>query len=659
MISRSIRSACSIFMAILVFFSGIAFAVYADEYDSASLRRDILECRLESAGASDAQEFIDGWMTDYAGDGTADWYALCLARDGEYDFSRYAAALEPMISDPGLRATERQRIALAYDAAGGTGIDIGNIVDETWDQLGVMSEIYALMLINSADAVSTANEAEIVRSLLERQFSDGGWALGGQYSDIDITAMAIQALSAYRSSDAVSQSIDTALSLLSARQRSDGSYQSYGTSCAESCAQVIIALEQLGLDPQSDERFIKNGYTAVDALMSFRSQSGAFAHILGGADNAMATVQAYEAFTAMECSGLYILSEKTVEIELPAEDEAPEPEVMPAVTTAVPEVNEPQLQTTTSAAAVDKPENIVSSKPLAETATEQPEAEAGAEEEIPEDEEASADEPEEEAADETAAPETETETVDAAEELTEAATTVTSPAEITASTSSAESAEATSVTTAEEVMEVNPVTDPPDKPDSGDGWKTVAYVTIGAIFAASAAYPAIRRNFSWKRTAASAAVCLTAAGAVHFINIQTPEEYYSRNLEDIDADSLTVTLSVNCATIADELGGKYEIIPETELVLLEGESVFDILERVLAYNKVTFDYDGNFETDIYITGIDDIYEMDYGGMSGWMYLVNGENPDVGCGAYIPQDGDVIEWKYTLEMGHDLGLEEYK
>ena len=49
--------------------------------------------------------------------------------------------------------------------------------------------------------------------------------------------------------------------------------------------------------------------------------------------------------------------------------------------------------------------------------------------------------------------------------------------------------------------------------------------------------------------------------------------------------------------------------------------------------------------------------MDYGEMSGWMYRVNGEFPDVGCGAYQLRDGDVIEWLYTREIGRDLELEE--
>jgi len=56
---------------------------------------------------------------------------------------------------------------------------------------------------------------------------------------------------------------------------------------------------------------------------------------------------------------------------------------------------------------------------------------------------------------------------------------------------------------------------------------------------------------------------------------------------------------------------------------------------------------------VYISGINHIYEFDYGELSGWMYRVNGGTPSVGCGSYILSDGDKIEWLYTCELGEDL------
>jgi hypothetical protein len=52
----------------------------------------------------------------------------------------------------------------------------------------------------------------------------------------------------------------------------------------------------------------------------------------------------------------------------------------------------------------------------------------------------------------------------------------------------------------------------------------------------------------------------------------------------------------------------------------------------------------------YIVGINGIYEMDHGDLSGWIYTVNGESVSVGCSDCELKDGDVIAWEYTLELG---------
>ena len=55
----------------------------------------------------------------------------------------------------------------------------------------------------------------------------------------------------------------------------------------------------------------------------------------------------------------------------------------------------------------------------------------------------------------------------------------------------------------------------------------------------------------------------------------------------------------------------------------------------------------------YIEGINNIYEFSCGELSGWMYCVNGEYPNVGCSDYKIKDGDNIEWYYTCDLGEDL------
>ena len=81
-------------------------------------------------------------------------------------------------------------------------------------------------------------------------------------------------------------------------QLNDGGFGSWGTVNSESCAQVIVALTALGIDPTADSRFVKNGLTVLDALASFYVTGGGFRHTAGGERNGMATEQGYYALAA-------------------------------------------------------------------------------------------------------------------------------------------------------------------------------------------------------------------------------------------------------------------------------------------------------------------------------------------------------------------------
>lgn len=132
--------------------------------------------------------------------------------------------------------------------------------------------------------------------------ADGGWALEGataEASDVDMTAMAIQALAPYYKTNAnVKSAVDKALGLLSTMQQPDGGYASWGTVNSESCAQVIVALTALGIDPTVDSRFIKNGISVLDALCSYYVTGGGFSHTSGEGRDGMATEQGYYALAA-------------------------------------------------------------------------------------------------------------------------------------------------------------------------------------------------------------------------------------------------------------------------------------------------------------------------------------------------------------------------
>ena len=91
---------------------------------------------------------------------------------------------------------------------------------------------------------------------------------------------------------------------------------------------------------------------------------------------------------------------------------------------------------------------------------------------------------------------------------------------------------------------------------------------------------------------------------------------------------------------------------ETEMEICEGDTVFDVLLEARDAYKIHMEYSGGKKTE-YIEGIGNLYEFDGGRWSGWMFSVNGEYIDVGCGQCEVKDGDVIRWDYTCDLGLDL------
>lgn len=135
---------------------------------------------------------------------------------------------------------------------------------------------------------------------------------------------------------------------------------------------------------------------------------------------------------------------------------------------------------------------------------------------------------------------------------------------------------------------------------------------------------------------------------------------------EIGDEEWTCTLSVSCATILDNMAlcdpEKRELVPEDGWILepmtvtfYAGESVFNVLQRTLKEQGIHMEhsYTPAYHS-AYVEGINNLYEFDVGEYSGWMYSVNGWFPNYGCSRYLLQDGDVVEWKYTCDLGSDVG-----
>lgn len=131
------------------------------------------------------------------------------------------------------------------------------------------------------------------------------------------------------------------------------------------------------------------------------------------------------------------------------------------------------------------------------------------------------------------------------------------------------------------------------------------------------------------------------------------------------ASGLTCKLSISCANLVDNdvlVEAKRPLVPEdgwllepVDCAFAEGESVFDVLNRVVRENKIHMEFvETPAYNSVYIEGIGNLYEFDGGPQSGWMYSVNGEFPNYGCSSVKLKDGDVVEWVYTCDLGNDVG-----
>lgn len=263
-------------------------------------------------------------VTPTVGSMGGEWEILGLARSGNLDqdvIDNYLANVVSTLKDNNgvlheKRYTDYSRVGLALTSI---GVDVTNVggynllqplsdYDQTVWQ-GVNGAIWALIAVDShgyefpqAESGKTQNSRDmLVDNILMQELSDGGWDLSGQSADPDITAMAIQALAPYYgTNEDVKKAVDRGIKRLSAIQNNNGSYATYGSETSESCSQVIVALTAMGIDPNTDKRFVKNGRSVLDALLEYANEDGSFRHVLEGEANQIATEQAYYALTAYE-----------------------------------------------------------------------------------------------------------------------------------------------------------------------------------------------------------------------------------------------------------------------------------------------------------------------------------------------------------------------
>lgn len=547
-----------VFTFVLIFAAAGCIPATAENAKTERLTDGIVAYNLKSTSSASIQDWIDGYLTENADNGT-EWYVIALSNYGKYDFTSYKKALGDYLSSNEVgSASSRLKFALALIAAGEKNSPfITEFLENSVGEQGIMSLVFGLHILNNGYTCEKYSVKALTEELLSLQSDDGGWSLTGKNGDVDVTAMTVQALAPqYKGSAEVRTATDKALVFLSSRQNSDGTFSSYGVSNPESISQVIIALSSLGINAENDTRFIKNSKNLFDALELFHSTDGGYSHKQGEDTDSTATVQVFcaaVAFKKMRSGGspFYVFSQENNIIIEPPEEEKTE-----------------------------------------------------------------------------------------VEEITQE----TNP-EKTSVTNQSEKAETSYSQISEAEKEIS-------KTNVSYKIGLIAFIIIAAVCICAIMFAAKKRKSTGYLIVIAVAVFLIIFVAV--TNIK-PFETVDNSSAPNDIVG-TVTISIRCDTIKDK---NSDMIPENGVILEETEfqisaedTVYDVLSQVCQENGIHFEVTGSKDT-LYVEGIFNIYEKDYGDLSGWMYFVNGTSPSVGCGNYVLSDKDEIVWCYTCELGEDL------
>lgn len=262
-----------------------------------------------------------------------EWAVLGLARAGvelsdayiQAYYDKVVAYVKANIGSDGVlvdpeshnpTVTDNERIILALTAIGKDPANVGgknllaalqdrNIMQVTnTSDTDINGLVFGLLALNSGNY--TQDSYWLVQAILTQQNEDGSWSSSADTKpdgDVDMTAMALQALAPYCNEGGdttVNAAVDKALQWLSAK------YKNTGYTSAESCAQVVVALSALQLNANSDSSFVKTvdgAPTSVlgDLLRYYLGEGQGFKHTASGktADQ-KATEQALYAMAAYE-----------------------------------------------------------------------------------------------------------------------------------------------------------------------------------------------------------------------------------------------------------------------------------------------------------------------------------------------------------------------
>lgn len=655
--------------ALLIMISCILLPVSAAARGSDTAGQLLGGISVYKQNGSSTQQWINGELTDNAGV-SGEWYIMALSQTGSYDFSKYQKALLAYLKNNHIAsATSREKYALALICTGSNDSYITETLENSAGKQGLMSYIFALHIVNNGYTSGDITADKLISDILALQKTDGGFAVIGNYGDPDCSAMTLAALAPYyKTNSKVKTACEKALGFLSKAQQTSGAYTSFGNENCESTAQVLLALSSLGIDPCSDSRFIKSGHDIIDAMAGFALDSGGFEHIRGEGVNESATVQAFYCLTAYERftkgKGAFFVFDKR------AAQKRPDKPDKPKVTTTVTSKHSDTTDKKTTATKKDGT-TVTQAKTTRKTSAV---TAGGNEDTVRITTSVSGSENIGGNADISL----KTVTSSGKSGSSSKTGTLTDKTQIVSEAVSGSSGDTASQTPDETyadtglTTQISDTSDEPQETSSASdeqadesevsvqkktgSVKLYIYIGIGsaAVIVCAVLFIRGRRNIK------SYILIIVIGGALcagtAFADIETKEEHFAPNDSSSHSEStIEVTMSVDCLTImglADNLPDDGYIIPTQKVTVSEGDTAYDLLERLAKENGILLDIKGSDEM-IYVSGIAGIYEFDHGELSGWMYYVNGSAPSVNSSQYTLKDGDVVEWRYTKEIGRDI------
>lgn len=205
---------------------------------------------------------------------------------------------------------------------------------------------------------------------------------------------------------------------------------------------------------------------------------------------------------------------------------------------------------------------------------------------------------------------------------------------------------------AEEIAEPESVKEP-----LLSGKKLCLAIAVAVAAMAACAYFYFSGRRSGKNFIFIIAVFALALYLIFSVRIEKTEDYYRSG--SVSGETVTTTISISCDTIKGEkdyIPADGVVLKPTEITLSKGSSAYDQLVEACKSYTIHLDKEESAFGSAYVKGLANIYEFDFGDLSGWMYCVNGKYADVGAGEKKLRDGDIVEWKYTTNLGKDVGNE---